>query len=605
MSILFAYVKNFSYLCGQNVKTMKKTRFWILLTALMVIVSGCKKGINDPDDISNEPLKYAAVNINDATKDADILLACSNGSYMLCDVNHDNKCGVIYFSTSRNNYITAGYVIYVDSTGTPMLLVTNQKQQYYLKNVTESSCDVAHNYGEEMVYFWDVQLEGDESPKGIMPRKGTASWGETITSPFTTWWSEVSSFDWTWDKHQRKAILPFLAKVTSFAITAVTAVGDGDAVGVLTTIYEEALKSGLVDGSLVQYIDSYERWNDFKDDYKALTEGVSFEDVKGFAIGKIASRLNDYADDELANLATFDEISWEIFNHPENHISLSRYVVNVPQSGGLAMIKVTAQNGWRIDRSKMPDWISYSEDYENNLMNFTFAANESASAREHTFLVYPPSNVQPARLTIKQEGYAFSINPTSITFSGSSDHKAILVQASSKVKSWRVTSCPNWLTYETSTTTIWLDTKGKASGTKTGSVVVEATFVEGGTVSKTCSVVWYPSESPSSSWDGTSWAFSGQVNFSDGSGGVVGMQLNVHSVASHSATVTLMGTQMSCNISASGSNSLKGSFSYQGFVGSFTVTRTGETTATCALNLIVPGDDGTGTGSGSLTGYKL
>jgi len=77
-------------------------------------------------------------------------------------------------------------------------------------------------------------------------------------------------------------------------------------------------------------------------------------------------------------------------------------------------------------------------------------------------------------------------------------------------------------------------------------------------------------------------------------------------VAEHSATIT-MGPQyqnISCNVSASGENVLKGTFSAPYLTGSFTVTRTSETTATCDLKLIVQGDGGTGIGTGTLTGTK-
>ena len=589
-------------------------RKWIYVLVVLAagLLCACEKKVyNSPDDDDKptkpqeEKLQYAAVNINDTTPYADILFACSNGSYMICDVNHDNQCGMLYFNTASSDDIDAGYFIYVDATGTPMMLRTS-KGEYYFKNVTENSCDLAYQpYGGEVRYFWGVQTEEEPDPQGVAPRKGTASWGETVSSPFTTWWSEVTSFDWTWDKHQRKAIIPYLAKVTSFAITAVSTVGDGDVIGGLITLYDESLKSGLVDSSLVKYIQAYEFLGDLGTAYKVFTGNIDGDDIKGFAIGYIATKLNGYADNALENSATFDEISWEIFNHPEHHIALSRYMLQFPQSGGIALIKVTAQNGWRFDSADMPDWISYSVDYTNNQLNFTIHANENAGTREHVMNVYPPSGTNPARLTIKQDGYAFSISPAEILFIGEEAHNAILVQASDKVKSWRVKSCPNWLSYETSSMTIWLDTKPSMSdrGSQSGTVVVEATFHEGGTVEQSCAVTWYP-ESTTAYWDGTTWLFSGYVGFNDGSGDVLSMQLAVNSVAANSATVTLMTAQLPCDVSEDGSHNLHGSFGFQGVNGSFTVTPTGETTATCALTLVMQGDGAVGVGTGTLTGTK-
>ncbi len=583
---------------------MKKQSFLYLLVAVTMLISACSQ--NEPSmSGKKKKLTYAAINLNDTTLDADILVAANDRSYMVCDVNYKDKCGTLFFSVTSKKHLNEGFLIYMDSTGTPMMLRTPKQDEYYFKNVTESGCDVAHKAANgEISYFWDVELEEGAAKSGL-PRRAPASWSDAITSPFTTWWADASSFDWTWDKHQRKAILPFLAKVTSFAITAVTAVGEGDAIGVLITIYEESLKSGLVDGSLMTYIDAYGQWSEFKDHYKAVTEGVAVEDVKGFAIGKIASTLNDYADDALTNIATFEEISWDIFNHPENHIALSRYMLNYPQSGGIGLVKVTAQPGWYCNPNSLPSWCRCTVDQENNQLNFTVEANESATVREATLLVYPPSRVQPARLTIKQNGYAFMLDPTSLTFTGPVDYKAILVQTNDQVETWRVKSCPGWLMHERSETTIWLVTQGNASGTKTGSVVVEATFYDGSTVTKSCAVRW-EAGTGSYAWDNTSWAFIGPMTFNDGSGGNIPMELTIHSVAAHSATMTLGAySNIACDVSAGSNNILTGTFSLAGVLtGSFTVTRTSETTATCDLRIVVQGDGATGTGTGTLQGTK-
>jgi len=589
-------------------------RKWIYVLVVLAagLLCACEKKVyNSPDDDDKptkpqeEKLQYAAVNINDTTPYADILFACSNGSYMICDVNHDNQCGMLYFNTASSDDIDAGYFIYVDATGTPMMLRTS-KGEYYFKNVTENSCDLAYQpYGGEVRYFWGVQTEEEPDPQGVAPRKGTASWGETVSSPFTTWWSEVTSFDWTWDKHQRKAIIPYLAKVTSFAITAVSTVGDGDVIGGLITLYDESLKSGLVDSSLVKYIQAYEFLGDLGTAYKVFTGNIDGDDIKGFAIGYIATKLNGYADNALENSATFDEISWEIFNHPEHHIALSRYMLQFPQSGGIALIKVTAQDGWYLEGWKIPDWISYTVD--GNYINLNISTNEDASPRECTILVYPPSGVQPARLTIKQDGCAFAISPQEITFYGKEAHNAILVQASDKVKSWSVKSCPNWLSYETSSMTVWLDTKSSMAnrGNQTGTVVIEAVLHEGGKVEQSCAVTWYPDEG-NTSWDGTSWIFSGTLSFTDGPDQQISMGLSIHSVATHSATLSIGAySDIPCSVSENGTYGLKGSFSIYSVSGSFTATRTGETTATCEFEMSGPGDGGQIEHAfGTLTGTK-
>ena len=592
---------------------------WFLM--LMALVTGlfcaCEsKGryIDDDDDTPSKPkptgLMYAAVNINDTTHDADILVARSDGAYMLCDINYKDQCGMLYFNASNENDIDAGFFLFVDSTGSPMMLRT-RKGEYFFKNVTDERCDLAYQpYGGEIEYYWDVQVPDSVAPQGVQPRRGKASLGDAITYPFTSFWSDFFTFDWTWDDAQRKAILPYMAKVTSFAITVISTAAEPnivDILGIAALFYEEAAKSGFVDTTYVKYAEGYDTFCAVYAAYKDFKEKWDNPDKKftgkNFGIGQLASMLNTYADNALNSVATFDEVSWEIFNHPENHVSLSRYVVNMPQSGGLAMIKVTAQDGWYLEGWKLPDWISYTVD--GSYINLNISTNEDASPREHTIPVYPPSGVQPARLTIKQDGCAFVISPKEITFYGKEAHNAILVQASDKVKSWSVKSCPNWLSYETSSMTVWLDTKSSMAnrGNQTGTVVIEAVLHEGGKVEQSCAVQWFPDEG-NTSWDGTSWIFSGLMTFNDDSSGDLQMQLVINSVASHSATVTLMATQLSCDISEDDSHKLHGSFGYQGISGSFTVTRTSETTATCDMTIVMQGDSKVGIGTGTLTGTK-
>ena len=572
---------------------------WMMPIAMLFC--GCKNNGTDVDDPTSKELHYAWVNINDQTKAADILLACSNGSHMICDVNHDNKNGMLYFNNATNANIYDGYYIFVDSTGTPMMLCT-PKGDFFFKNVTENSCDLAYRADEqaEPVYYFGVQLDGDEA-QGMMLRKGTASWGESVTAPFTKWWSEMKSFDWTWDDHQRKAIVPYLAKVTTFAITAVSVVGEGDVIGGFITLYEEALKSGLVEGSLVSYIDAYKKLGELGDLFKLFTGQYGLDDVQGFAVDYISEKISANSEYQLDHLATFNEISWEIFNHPEEHIALSRYKVQIPKSGGLAMIKVTAQDGWYVSWD-VPSWIGYTVD--GSYINMSISPNDESVPREHTILVYPRSGALPARLTIVQEGDAFALDPTEITFTGMNAHNAILVKTNDQVRSWRVKSCPNWLNYETSTTTIWLDTNPMMSmlGDQTGAVVVEATLQDGSTVEQSCTVIWKPGTGDADSWDGTTWIFSGTITGDDGSGGTASMRLAIHSVAAHTATISIGAySNISATVYANGIGSVQGTFGANGMTGTYTVTRTGETTATCTVRMTI---QGAGSGGGTMQGTK-
>lgn len=84
-------------------------------------------------------------------------------------------------------------------------------------------------------------------------------------------------------------------------------------------------------------------------------------------------------------------------------------------------------------------------------------------------------------------------------------------------------------------------------------------------------------------------------------------QVKIDNLASHSATLSLAVENSAFpnfpgEIYANGANGLKGSFNRNGMTGNFTITRTGEGTATCSLSITIPGDYGAQTGSGILQG---
>lgn len=605
---------------------MKTQLKHIWLLAMMALITGlfcaCEskgKYIDDDDDDKpskpKQVLKYAALNVSDTTKGgADIFFVCSDNSYMTFDVNYKDSCGVLYFNGSMQNELDSGIFIYVDKTGTPTMLKTSEGE-YYFENVTENGCDIGfRNNKGEVRYFWNVQ-PGQAEEAGIASRKARNSWGEIVTGPFTAWWNEVSSFDWTWDEHQRKAILPFAAKVASFGITAVQIVMEPNLANIgggIITLYEEAAKSGLVDTTMYMYCEIYDyaAWIlAADDDFKFVRKGFTGSQ---FGLATLSAKLGEYADNALENIATFNGEHKDVFDHPELQIQLSTYRIEATPMGGNYTVEVMTQSYWYPEMYGKVDWLRYTVDEEYKTLFIEVDQNEGEQSRYAYIKLhsYAEEAVPAVLLTIAQDGVAFSLSETSMTFKGEKDYKILYVYTNSEVKDWKVKESPRWLECTKEGNTVFCETKSSFSGSfgemAEGNIVIEATFTDGSKATKSCAVQWLPDEG-NTSWDGTSWVFSGHVNFSDNSGGDLSMGLAIHSVASHSASLTLMSTpNIPCSVSEDSSHSLTGTFAYGGVMtGSFTVTRTGETTATCVLSMSGPGENGgIVTGGGTLTGTK-
>ena len=597
---------------------MKKCVYLFLLSVVMMIFSGCEG--NNPDGPNAKPLKYAAINAYDNTKGAaDMLLACSDNSYMVCELDHDGHGGYIYISSDYQNEQHRGVYLFIDSTGTPTMLRTS-KLEYFFKNVTETGCDVVsvpvnekhEEYWDQAQYYWDIQFPNGAGAAGF-PRKNLSGESNPFSEAFGRLVTEYQTFDKTWDVHMLKAAIPFLAKVTSFGITAVSMISANplDWTSGITALYQEAAKSGLVDDDYVMYVDGFdvfisgvsttEEWRKW---VAAGKEGKFTP--SGLGLSLLASALNEFADYGLANVNKFNERSKDMFSNREYFISLSTYCLKASSFAKTYSVKVASKLGWRMDTNPGCDWMTVRPDYDTNELVIELKENTSDKSRDAIIVVSPPQNhpeIPTAILTVQQEGVALTLSPTSIVFDKDHLHNAIYVEAGSRVREWHVveSSVPEWLSWEKGTTTVFLDVNtvySFVSPSRDGEVGIEATLEDGSKIIKYCAVYWRAEQS-SGSWDGTSWFFSGVLNANDGSSGEIFMMLEVYSVANNSVSLTLMSTpNIPCSISEDSSHNLKGTFTYGGVMsGSFTITRNGDT-AVCQIKITA----GNGYGTGTLTG---
>lgn len=113
----------------------------ILLPSLFI---SCSK---DDDDSSHSNgnlvnMKMVALNTNKETEDADVLLICNDGSYLLCDAQNGNGYGTIYINTSVKNDFSKGTTLFLDEDGAPFMASTD-KGRFIFKNITDNNFDFA------------------------------------------------------------------------------------------------------------------------------------------------------------------------------------------------------------------------------------------------------------------------------------------------------------------------------------------------------------------------------------------------------------------------------------------------------------------------------
>lgn len=503
---------------------MKKYIF--LYALVMFVLCACENRQkhwfdNDDDDSGKSKMeqKFAAVNINDSTHYADILIACYDGSYILFDVNKDDKCGVLFINSSFMNELDEGVTIYIDSTGLP-LMAQMRKGDMLFKNMTDSTCDMAFRDSlGNISYYWGINLWGEETDEtnGVAPNKMPASLISEFTYPYIAWRNSVSNFDWTWDDAQRKAIVPFIGKIVSFAVTA-TLVVDGtqaDRLGAVATLFGEASKSELISPNMLAYCNAIQDFLNYIGLKELWDLWKTGDEVKlEFAANKwslsyVAQILNNYADFWLNNLTVFEEQTDDVFSHPEYQLQLSTYVLECGPEEKDYIVTVQTMSYWIIDEVQC-DWCRASK--EDNFLRIHVSKYEGIEDRACSVTIRTVAEQIPtATMTVKQSGVMFEVYPTELTFTGKNSSRGFYISANENVLEWHVTSMPNWLTKEEAENSVILSVVPSLydqTTVQTGVVTIEATLVDVATpITRTIAIMWVPENN----WNNTKWYFKGTI----------------------------------------------------------------------------------------------
>lgn len=477
-----------------------------------VLFCGCSADEDEINVTNTADTQLVVLNTSSMTNDADIMLLGKDGSYLFCDFENEEGYGVILVNESLENDVSDGIMTLIDQDGRPVITSCNDYRIIY-DNISENSFDCAIiNKSGEVFYYWDVDMNNILTRTLI-----NRSYSTRMYNPLTSTWRTIKDFDWTWDEHQKKAILPALAKLTSFAMTACSFKTPLGSASIIYTYISEAKKSDGEDTNC--FVKNAAFANDIFDiEYIWKNGGVSLSSLDKFVNGILSNTLNDWADKEFEKMGEYDGIVRPTFATKEWQIKLSTNLIECGVEEKEFRIDVATKALWEIDDTNVDrSWCSVYK--EGNQVIVKVKAYDGVATRTCTAKVKTKTyneQIPPALLTIRQDGVVFDLSETDLTFTQEGGSKGVYVYTNDNITSWEV-SAPVWCKITKGTNSFFIDV-AKSDTDREGIIEVAGMLKNSGSYIKKQIAV---KQICNSSWNGTSWNFTGNVN-ATGGGSIVG-----------------------------------------------------------------------------------
>ena len=389
-----------------------------------------------------------AVKVTGEVENADVALFFKDGSYIVSDFENDTGEAVVYYNTNAENDFEDGLTIFLNSNGLPKMI--SFKENNIIINTKGENLDLAFIDSDGgLSYAFNVNIESELTRSLI----ATKAWYNLITDPFVDAWNAAKSFDWSWDEHQAKAIVPFLCKVASFGITAASLFAEGPfgAISLAVTLGDEIYKSkNGYDAPWGEYFTATEaalvgpsgmKWGTF------IKDGKLVFSKKWLPLSMLASVLNQYGDEQLKKMGEYIPMVEQTFGQ-EWQIRLSSYTVEAGPEGGQFTVSVDTKTGWSIDDSNVDKRWCDVQKQGNTISVKVSPYTEGVEVPTCYALVKCPpgyeDRIPPARLTIKQTGVVFELSASSLSFNQFASNGAVSVSFNNRISSWEVTSYPEW-----------------------------------------------------------------------------------------------------------------------------------------------------------------
>lgn len=464
---------------------MKKYFCWLMILFIGVACQEEKvQNIEEPQEEMKE-VKMAALNICGDTEDADILLLCADGSYILCDADNQEGYSVLYMNDSINNDFENGLTVFLDENGIPVM-ASSSDGQFVFKNVTGDSFDFAFiDKQNEISYYNDIKFDF----QSIQSRSMFTT--RSIFDPWIDSWKTLTSGGW--DEHNKKAIVPFLCKIASFAITAGDAVWGTGQFSLAQTFISELYKSSYDRNKLLD--DCYFATGIFSLGLSGIDYGKYYKNgelvftPKSFELSLLAALLNNYGDSELEKLGQIEEWVGPHFDTEEWRISLSTNLLECYPDDDWYLVDVRSKAKWDIDESQIDhNWCEVKKlDVQVALH---VKPNEGENDRTCNLVIYAKNSTEiaPVSLTIKQSGIVFELSEEKLSFTQDGGSKGVYITSNDNIKSWDVTSYPTWCKIEKGYFSFFVDVDKSEDKKRNGIITVTAMTKRGLSVDRYISV---------------------------------------------------------------------------------------------------------------------
>ena len=110
---------------------------FLTIAILSLLFFSCSSNEDDSSEANGNlnNLEVIALNVHEETDEADVLIICNDGSYLLCDAENDEGYTTIHINASVENDIDEGITLYLDKDGMPVMASIKEGRLLF-KNIT-------------------------------------------------------------------------------------------------------------------------------------------------------------------------------------------------------------------------------------------------------------------------------------------------------------------------------------------------------------------------------------------------------------------------------------------------------------------------------------
>lgn len=466
---------------------MKITNIAFPLSFCLLLLIACQK-IDNTQANSDDQHQFYVADISSET-DADVAIICEDGTFIVYDRENELNHEIVYLNkVEEDNSLNNSLTIVLDSNHLPLYASFEGKTAYFAHFVGNTfDCAVVDTDGS-ITYYWDLETDIDvNNLLGSLPVETKVSDSVKIT----------------------------LSAVTKLAVFGVIATGmvfgspvvaGSMALAFMFTFVSESLKSADATGYLpggnygAYFTDGLGYFVEYADKGKISPTTIGM----AIAIGGADYLLNSVGQNKEEIENNFATEDWQI--------KLSTYNVYCSPESKTYNVHVTSKAYWSFE---IPSGQNRFCDISKEGDNLVIKAQKYDGTQDREMTVFIKSNdqtgsIQPAKLTVIQNGFLFELSEEKLTFTQEGGNKGVYINKNDQISSWELSYPKDFckVTQEKSSFFVTVDKYEIENryGTITviGYVKNSSLFVERK----------LPVEQIIETWDGTQWNCKGNLSIS-------------------------------------------------------------------------------------------